>query len=151
MRCNQYRNCTDSNCYQTQASIYSNQGQQPQYFYNRSCQPSCYKRPQPPCCHCYYPPYKPPYHPGTLPGGYTDFRPLTRDAYYVFQNAVEQLTGVTYTPVAFQSQIVNGINYTFIAKATTSTNPPSKYYVLITAYQAPNGTVTLDDITPLVK
>ena len=38
----------------------------------------------------------------------------------------------------------------FIARATTTTNPPTSYYVMISVYQAPNGgAITLGDIQPI--
>ena len=133
-----------------------------------SCnQPSCPQ--ERPCAQskpsnycCYYPPFIPPHrpphkpcpscpsYPPTQPGGYTDFEALDSYDLYVFQAATAGLTGVTYEPIAVRTQIVNGTNYNFIARATTTTNPPTSYYVMISVYQAPNGgAITLGDIQPI--
>ena len=66
-------------------------------------------------------------------GGWSNFKnPLTADATLVFQAAMT-LTGVTYTPFAFATQIVSGTNYCFLCTTTlVSPNPvqgAAKVYV----------------------
>ena len=127
----------------------------PSYTISCGCKPPqmppCYK-----CCPpCYKPPcYKPPYTPPTMPGGSTEFHPLTSHDTYVFNTAIANLVGVSYEPLLVSTQVVNGTNYTFIAKATTTTNPPKTYYVMITVFEAlpsAGGTITLGDIKPITN
>jgi hypothetical protein len=53
-----------------------------------------------------------------LLGGWTGFRaPLTAEAKKAFDEAMHGLVGVVYTPVAFASQVVAGINYCYLCNA----------------------------------
>lgn len=44
---------------------------------------------------------------------------LTDEALAVFQEALKDWTGVGFEPLAYTTQLVNGTNYCFLAKATT--------------------------------
>lgn len=53
----------------------------------------------------------------TLAGGWTAFNfELTAEAKKVFAEAVN-LVGVKYTPMAFATQVVAGLNYCYLAQA----------------------------------
>ena len=89
-----------------------------------------------------------------MPGKPSGFGPLDAHALYVFQTATADLTGVTYEPISVRTQLVNGTNYTYIAKATPMTATQVPYYVTISVYEAPassGGQITLGDITPITN
>jgi hypothetical protein len=59
-----------------------------------------------------------------ITGGWSNFgNPVTPEASQVFKTAMT-LIGVTYTPVAFATQVVAGTNYCFLC-TTTGTDHPS--------------------------
>ncbi len=50
-------------------------------------------------------------------GGWTAFSfAITEEAKNVFEEALKGLVGVNYTPFAFATQVVEGINYCFLCK-----------------------------------
>ena len=62
----------------------------------------------------------------TNPGGWTPFSSqISPKETYVFDQALKDLVGVNYTPMAFTTQVVNGMNYRFFcnAKAVTPKSP----------------------------
>ena len=110
--------------------------------YNNYCQSCCNPKCMPCSCCPTYP---------SIPGGYSQFRPLTSADLIVFQTATANLMGISYEPLSVRTQVVNGTNYTFIARATTTTLPTTSYYVLVNVTQASDGTITLGPITPLAN
>ncbi|ADL50975.1 hypothetical protein [Clostridium cellulovorans] len=56
----------------------------------------------------------------TIAGGWSVHETITDEDKEVFETALQGIVGVNYTPIAVASQIVNGVNYIFIAKATPS-------------------------------
>lgn len=126
------------------------------------CQRPCKSRPScsEPCQqpHNPYPPQQScnPYPPQTSrpseTGRYTEFGALDAHALYVFQSATASLVGVTYEPICVRTQIVNGTNYNYIARATLVTDTPTSYYVMMNVYEAPasmGGTIKLGEIKPI--
>ncbi|QEH38835.1 hypothetical protein OJF2_74450 [Aquisphaera giovannonii] len=53
-----------------------------------------------------------------VPGGYSGWSfDLTSEATGVFREALQGVVGVEYEPFAFATQVVEGVNYSFLAKA----------------------------------
>lgn len=59
----------------------------------------------------------------TLLGGWSPYNSLTTEDHAVFNEAMNGFVGVTYTPTAVSTQIVNGTNYRFKCSASI---PPSE-------------------------
>ncbi len=68
-------------------------------------------------------------------GAYTEMRVPTPEDKGVFDEAMQGLVGVTYTPDSVATQVVNGTNYKFLCKAQMMTNPPMKYNAEVTIYR----------------
>lgn len=68
-------------------------------------------------------------------GSYTEMRAVTAADKAVFDEAMKELVGVTYTPDSVATQIVNGTNYKFICKAVTVTREPSTYRAEVIIYK----------------
>jgi hypothetical protein len=52
-----------------------------------------------------------------MPGGWTAFSfTITQEAKKVFDQALKGLVGVSYTPLAFATQVVAGTNYCFLCQ-----------------------------------
>jgi len=68
----------------------------------------------------------------------------------VLDTALKGFVGSTFEPVAVATQVVNGINYLFIAKATTVTLAPRvglvKIYVTATPAGQPPKLVNIETI-----
>ncbi len=69
-------------------------------------------------------------------GGWTVQVPVSDENKKVLETALTGLVGCTYEPIAVATQVVNGVNYLFIAKYTTVTLTPktglAKIYVAAT-------------------
>jgi|GEM_PF-1518485 len=53
-----------------------------------------------------------------LPGGWTKYStPITSEAKTLFENVMESILGVQYEPLACATQVVNGINYSFLCNS----------------------------------
>lgn len=78
--------------------------------------------------------------PNHLPGGWQnwDFT-LTAGAKAVFNDAIKQIYGVNYKPLADTTQLVNGTNSCFLCEAIAAVEEPSSYPALVYIHQAPNG------------
>lgn len=65
---------------------------------------------------------------------------LTKSEKKAFDKAVEQLDGVTYTPVfTLATQVVAGTNYAFFCKAKTVTQKPKNSWKIVFVYQDLSG------------
>lgn len=73
------------------------------------------------------------------PGGWTAFRSLTEEDKALFNKVMKVMLGVTYKPIVVATQVVNGINYCFICRATMVTNPPVEYNAEVIIYQPSGG------------
>jgi len=84
----------------------------------------------------------------TLPGGWSDWSfAISPEAQKVFDAALKGFVGVQYTPLAFASQIVAGINYCFLSKAkVVYPNAPERVVELF-IYQPLEGTPHITHIT----
>lgn len=74
---------------------------------------------------------------------------LTAEAKEVFAAATKGLVGVSYTAVAFASQVVNGTNYSFICWAKSATNPSMTYPVQMHVFAPLQGTPGIQGIERL--
>lgn len=74
---------------------------------------------------------------------------LTAEATKVFNAATKGLVGVSYSPVAFASQVVAGTNYSFICWAKSSTNPAMAYPVQMHVFAPLQGDPTIQGIERL--
>lgn len=68
-------------------------------------------------------------------GGWGSEHPLTEEDLQVFNEAMKNFTGVRYSPVSVQSQVVKGINYRFLCEATTVTREPQTYQAIVSVYK----------------
>ena len=127
----------------------------------RSCESEWSPKPCPPCPRPYppcprpYPPYPP--TPGPTPGpvpgpgGFGPYAVPTAVQIDIFQNAVGNLVGATYTPFIVAVQIVNGTNYLYIAQKAVQTTTGTVYtLVAVKLYQAADSTVRLVSIDPII-
>ncbi len=92
---------------------------------------------------------------GELLGGWTvneEFNAvLTDDETARFEKALEGLTGVGYEPIqVLATQVVNGLNYAYLAKGTTVTkDPQSGYYIVVVNEDGTGKTISLVNIAEI--
>lgn len=84
-------------------------------------------------------------------GGWTPVRELTEEDLQVFNEAMEGLVGVGYTPLSVQSQVVKGTNYRFLCEATTVTAEPRTFQAVVFVYKPlpGEGKACIMAITPV--
>ncbi len=82
-------------------------------------------------------------------GGWTDEEEeLDDELIAIFESAVEGLVGVGYKPVKLLSkQVVAGMNYEFLAEATTVTAEPVTSYKVVKIYVNLEGKAEITDIS----
>ncbi len=85
-----------------------------------------------------------------MPGGWTDLHELSKEEKKVFDEALEGFVGVGYTPKLVKSQVVNGVNYIYIANAQPVYPGGGEYKVQIFIYKPIRGKAVIKDITPLL-
>jgi len=77
-----------------------------------------------------------------ISGGWTDFCfEITTEAKRVFEEAINGLVGVVYTPNAFATQVVSGTNYCFLCKAKGVYPGATDYAVMVYVYRPVQGAV----------
>ncbi|MCQ2457356.1 MAG: hypothetical protein MJ142_01335 [Clostridia bacterium] len=75
---------------------------------------------------------------------------VTADARKAFDKAFEDFTGVSYEPVALLgTQVVAGLNYCLLCKATMVTPEQDTFYALVYIYAALDGSAELLDVQTL--
>ena len=87
-----------------------------------------------------------------LDGGYSesDSMELTGEAKEAFSKATETLTGVSYEPVLLLgSQVVAGMNYRILCRATASTASADQGYAILTIYADLQGNTTISEVVDL--
>ena len=73
--------------------------------------------------------------PNSAPGGFKSWEfTVSKDAQKSFEEAMT-LLGVSYELEAFTTQVVAGINYVFLAKASPTVQNPKPYAAMISVYQ----------------
>ena len=88
---------------------------------------------------------------GTLAGGWTvtdeDGFALPDDVQESFDNAMEGLVGVGYEPLAYLgSQVVAGVNYAVLCRATKVTAEPVSYLAVVSIYRDLEGGCSVNSI-----
>lgn len=87
----------------------------------------------------------------TLDGGWKVEFPVSEKNKKVFETAIEGHVGVDYEPIAAATQVINGVNYIFIAKATNATVNEKVGMAKIRIEETPDGTKPrLVDIKQLI-
>ncbi len=71
-------------------------------------------------------------------GGWSEFHSLTKEEKALFNEVMGNIVGVSYKPIVVATQVVNGMNYCFICRATSATNPPEEFNTEIYIFQ-PSG------------
>jgi hypothetical protein len=80
----------------------------------------------------------------------TDDGALTEEAQSAFDKAMEGFVGVNYTPVALLgTQVVSGMNYSFLCEATVVYPDAQPYYAVVTVYQDTQGKAEIRNITAM--
>lgn len=75
-----------------------------------------------------------------IPGGWSDFDfTLTPQAKDAFETAMQPMFGAKYTPLAFASQTIAGINYCFLCDVQYVAPFPDGNAVKIYVYQPLDG------------
>lgn len=69
-------------------------------------------------------------------GAYTAMRAVTAEDKALFDDALEGLVGVTYTPDSVATQVVDGTNYKFLCQAVTATREPLAYRAEVVIYKS---------------
>lgn len=84
-------------------------------------------------------------------GEWTPSRLPTEEDLCVFNEAMEGIVGVGYTPLSVQSQVVKGINYRFLCKAVVVTHEPQPSQAIVTVYKPlpDEGNARIMAITPM--
>ena len=73
-------------------------------------------------------------------GGWGDFSfTITPEAKKVFDQALKGLVGVNYTPLAFATQVVKGLNYCFLCEGKVVTPGLPEFAALIYVYAPLEG------------
>jgi hypothetical protein len=82
------------------------------------------------------------------PGGWSNWQfHLTPDAEKVFKEAFAHFLGVGYTPMAFATQVVAGMNYSFLAKGKVVAPAGVEFLARIHIYVAPGQNPVITQIT----
>ena len=77
---------------------------------------------------------------GSLVGGWGDFSfTITPEAKNVFDQALKGLTGATYKPLAFATQVVSGLNYCFLCEGKVVVPGMPEFAALIYIYAPLEG------------
>jgi hypothetical protein len=68
-------------------------------------------------------------------GGWSEFHSLTKDEEILFKEVMGNILGVSYKPIVVSTQVVSGMNYCFICRATSATNPPKEFNAEVYIYK----------------
>jgi len=80
-------------------------------------------------------------------GGWSNWQfTLTPEAEKVFKEAFAHFVGVGYTPLAFATQVVAGLNYSFLAKGRVVVPGGSEFPAQIHIHVAPNAKPVITQI-----
>jgi len=86
-----------------------------------------------------------------MPGGWKVETPVSEEKKKVFEEALHGLVGVHYEPIAVDYQVINGMNYMYIAKATVANASATEGLAKLHIESSPAGSPPhLMDITPIV-
>jgi hypothetical protein len=80
----------------------------------------------------------------TMPGGWTEYSTsISDEAQVAFNEALDGHLGVNYSPLAVASQVVNGVNYRFLADAQVVYPNAPHYAAFIQVYKPIDGKAIL--------
>ncbi|MCL1127917.1 hypothetical protein [Shewanella surugensis] len=80
-------------------------------------------------------------------GGWSPFRPLDDEDYLIFDEAMTNFVGVSYTPHQVSTQVVNGTNYRFECEAKVVSPSAAIEHALVQIYKPLEGKAQLVSIT----
>jgi len=87
---------------------------------------------------------------GHVLGGWSRFNfSITPEAKNVFDQALKVIAGVKYTPLAFATQVVAGLNYCFLTEGQVVIPENPQFAVLIHIYAPPGGQPHVTHISPI--
>ncbi len=81
----------------------------------------------------------------TLPGGWSEYHPLTDHEKQVFQDCMT-LLGVEYTPLAVSMQVIAGYNYRFFCMTKSITLKPQYGFAMVNIFVSKDGKAVLESI-----
>lgn len=83
----------------------------------------------------------------TIPGGWSEYTTrVSMDARRAFDDALQGLAGVNYTPIAVAEQVVAGKNYRFFCNAHSVVPNPIYYAAIVEVHKPLNGSASLGEI-----
>jgi hypothetical protein len=83
----------------------------------------------------------------SLSGGWTSFNcQITKEASQVFEAAFKSFVGISYSPVAFATQVVSGTNYSFFCNAKAGYPNAPNQAAIVDIYQPLDGPVHITGI-----
>lgn len=84
---------------------------------------------------------------GSAFGAWTPFScKITKEASEVFDAAFKGFVGVSYKPVAFATQVVNGVNYSFLCNATAVYPDAPNQAAIVNIYKPLDGPAHITEI-----
>lgn len=75
----------------------------------------------------------------TVPGGWSSFEPLTDEDRKMFDQALEGLVGVSYTPLKVSKQVVSGLNLRYFCYGKTVTPDAVEFPAIVKIHVAPGS------------
>ncbi len=85
-----------------------------------------------------------------VPGGWTAFSfTITESAKNVFDTALKGWTGVGYTPLAFATQVVAGINYCFLCEGKVVVPGTPEFAAMVYIYAPLQGDPYITEISQI--
>ncbi|MEH1950869.1 MAG: hypothetical protein V7K77_28520 [Nostoc sp.] len=86
---------------------------------------------------------------GVTVGGWSPLsRNISKEASEVFEAAVKGLIGVSYSPIAFATQVVSGTNYRFVSHAKAVSPEAHDEIVIVDIYKPLHGPAYVTGIKP---
>lgn len=86
----------------------------------------------------------------SLDGGYTEFREITEEEKKMFEKAMGSFVGMGQIPLAVATQVVAGVNYTFLCDAKLPVpGHGAPHNDLVTIYRPLNGDPMVTSIRPI--
>lgn len=82
----------------------------------------------------------------TIPGGCSTYGThISSEAKTAFEEALKNLTGVSYSSIAVAEQVVAGKNYRFFCNAHKVIQNPTNYAAIVSVYKPLNGDATITE------
>ena len=88
--------------------------------------------------------------PEPIVGGWSAWNsPVSGEALQVFEAVTKHLLGVHYTPVAYATQVVAGLNYAFLTLAKPVIPTPAESVKILYVYKPLQGDPHITHIVPV--